>query len=280
MYNSYFEIGKAGKEILKGRPVRSATLEVTILMSVSCDVSKEKLLVIESDTPRYLHKKRFFSFLQRRYSGEPVAYITETKEFYSIPFYVNRNVLIPRPETELIIDYILANKINFVKMLDLCTGSGCIPTTLNANISSTETLYGSDISSAALKVAEKNKRIKTGSGDTYYIRSDMLDDIHLKCVDVISCNPPYIDNSELKALNKDIIAFEPRMALDGGINGLYFYKQLARDSKKILSDNGLIIIEIGFNQFQIVITLFSLYGFSLLYSSKDYMGFDRVLVFK
>lgn len=210
-----------------------------------------------------------------RKNNIPVDKIFQKAYFFGYKFFVNENVLSPRPESELLVEkalkYIKEN--NYKTVLDLCTGSGClaISTKLNADVEITAT----DISQKALTVAKQNA--KSLNADIKFIRSNMFEKIE-GTFDLIISNPPYIDSDEVKELEKEVTNNDPHLALDGGAMGLKFYNIIHNNLRKYLNDNGMIIMEIGEDQKDLLISLFN--DFNLVESLKDLSGNDRVLILK
>lgn len=238
-------------------------------------------------------------------NGKPIQYITHEQYFYGNKFYVDENVLIPQPDTEIIVEETLKQIKNLkkqnVKILDLCTGSGAIAIsilnyfdkyigdnsskinvsdfnkkiddfTLEANKKNIE-MYASDISKNALKVAYKNEENILKKHVIKFVQSNMFDNIKEK-FDIIVSNPPYIKSDVIKTLQKDV-QNEPHIALDGGKDGLKFYKIISDNYKKYLEKDGIILLEIGFDQRNDVQTLFK--GSTCI---KDFAGNDRVIIYK
>ncbi len=211
---------------------------------------------------------------EMRKSNIPVDKIFGQAYFYGLELKVDENVLSPRPESELLVEtalkYIKEN--NYKTALDLCTGSGClaIATKLNCGIDMT----ASDVSQKALSVAKQNA--KNLNVDIKFIRSNMFEKID-ESFDIIISNPPYIDSDEVKELDLEVINNDPLIALDGGAMGLKFYNIIHDNLRKHLNDNGMIVMEIGDEQKELIISLFN--DFNLVESLTDLSGNDRVLVF-
>jgi len=210
----------------------------------------------------------------------PLAYILGNVEFYGNTLNVSPDVLIPRPETELLCDYIIknnpsfkhnANNSNFLDILDVCTGSGCIAITLAKNLHSHIT--ATDISLPALTIAQANANHT--NTNIQFIHSNMFDKV-TGTYDIIVSNPPYIESSTITTLADSVKNFEPHLALDGGKDGLDFYKIISQSAPKFLKSNGQLYLEIGFNQAQAVTNLLS-DNFENITVIKDYNGLDRII---
>jgi release factor glutamine methyltransferase len=242
----------------------------------------------------YLEKDRFLgkeesSFialvLRRRMQGEPLQYILGKADFMGLKFEINKSALIPRPETEILADtalsYLktsdLSDAINSKTLLDLGTGSGCIAVTL-AKLAPYLHIYASDISPEALSLARRNAQNNKVRVD--FIESDLFKSPLFRNLffDIIISNPPYISSTEIDRLQAEVRR-EPRIALDGGIDGLFFYRQLITESIPYLRRGGLLLLEIGFNQRgPVKEILYSTSAFELVETVKDYNNIDRVLV--
>jgi release factor glutamine methyltransferase len=212
--------------------------------------------------------------IKRRRTDEPLAYILGTKYFFSKEIFVDRNVLIPRPETEVLVEVVLKNETaDFCVFADIGTGSGAIAAVLLAERSSWIAV-ATDLSRAALRVARRNtpERIR-------FVCCDMLTAFGTRGArfDFIVCNPPYISAAEMQALDNSVINFEPHTALCGGADGLNFYKTLSTDLKKVLKPGGRMYCEIGFDQGDSVRELFPSENWSAVTVSKDLAGRPRVV---
>lgn len=210
-----------------------------------------------------------------RLNNIPVDKIFEKAYFYGLEFKVNENVLTPRPESELLVEtalkYIKGN--NYKTVLDLCTGSGCLAISVKKN--SEVEMTATDISQKALSVAKENA--KNNAVEIKFIRSNMFEKIE-GVFDLIISNPPYIDTDEIKDLDLEVKKHDPYIALDGGEMGLKFYNIIHDNLRKYLNDNGMIIMEIGDEQKELIISLFN--DFNLVDSLEDFSGNNRVLIFK
>ena len=222
-------------------------------------------------------EKIFKRYIKKLKQGETLQYITHEQYFYGQKFYVDENVLIPQPDTEILVNEALKiiNNIdkNEIKVLDLCTGSGAIAISILNNTDKNVEMYASDISRAALRVTYKNEKRVIGKHKIHLIESNMFEKIPEK-FDVIVSNPPYIKTGVIRTLPKDV-QNEPLIALDGGKEGLKYYKIIEANYEDHLNKNGVILLEIGFDQKEDVQKLF---GESICI--KDFAGNDRVIIKK
>ncbi len=218
----------------------------------------------------------FQSAIQLLDNGMPIQYITNKQEFMGLSFYVDENVLIPQPDTEILVEEVL-NKINKQdKILDLCTGSGAIGISLAKNTENVK-IYMSDISEKALEIAQRNINKNKVEEKCELVTSDMFENIYSK-YDIIVSNPPYIESEEIKILPKEV-RNEPIIALDGGFDGLDFYRIIANEAYKYLKEDGILALEIGYNQKEKVIDLLNKTGkYKDIYCKKDLGGNDRVVI--
>ena len=221
--------------------------------------------------------KEFNALIKRRILREPIAYITGEKEFWSKSFLINNNTLIPRPETELMIEQLIKiYKLKKIFILDIGTGSGCILISLLIELKNSSGV-GVDISKSALKIAEKNSmRNKVIERSKFLIKS--MNSHFNKKFDLIVSNPPYIKRTDLKKLDDDIKKYEPKIALDGGNDGLDVIKKVIYKSKNILKVNGRLALEIsGEHKFKVSEMLIK-NNFRIEYIIKDYTGINRIII--
>ena len=270
------DVLKTCSDILKSK-VPSPFMESEILLGNV--LSKDSLYIkthpdcpISSDV-----EQKAYSLCKRRAKGEPIAYITGTKEFMSLEFEVNPNVLIPRPDTEIITEYIIRKYSDKpIEILDLCTGSGAICVSLakymkNAKITAT------DISSGAIEVAKRNAQKNKVDEKIKFLEKDALTDYDFgEKFDIVVSNPPYIETSVITSLMKDVSEYEPKLALDGGEDGLIFYKVIVNNIRKILKSGGELIFEIGYNQGKSVPDIMK-NDFTSVLVSKDFASNDRMV---
>ena len=227
-------------------------------------------------------KKKLDKFWERYQKNEPLSKIIQKKSFWNHDFFVNHDVLDPRPETELIIEAALSifSSEKFLKILDIGTGSGCILLSLLEEFKNSSGI-GIDISEKAISVAEKNKnnlkidraKFITENFEKYFWN-------HHEKFDLIVSNPPYIKTKDIETLDENVKNFDPLIALDGGEDGLQFYKTLASSVKSILTDNGVFIMEVGYNQAKDVVKILEVSNFFVENLLKDLAGIERVVISK
>jgi release factor glutamine methyltransferase len=207
--------------------------------------------------------------------GIPLAYAINNASFMGLDFYVDQNVLIPRPETEQLVEVIInyTNQIKAQTVLDMCTGSGCILVSLLHFTNLTG--IGADISKKALSIAKQNAIANNVESKATFIQTDMFANIN-NTVDIIVSNPPYIPTHEMLTLESNVLDHEPHLALHGGQTGLDFYEIIAKQAKQYLTKNGAIFLEIGYNQGDDIIKLFKSVGYANVEIAKDYAKHDRI----
>ena len=263
------EIIKFGSNLLKEKKISSFILDSEILLSKTLSKTRENIL---TNLDQKISKKNvsvFKKYLQRRSNNEPIAYILEEKEFWSKKFYINKGTLIPRPETELLVDKILKiYKEKKISILDIGTGSGCIIISLLSSLKNSNGI-GVDVSKNAISTAQKNA-IKYNLSKRVKFFKKSFKNIFGKKFDLIVSNPPYIDSKYIKDLSDDIKRFEPRIALDGGNDGLDLIKKVIYKSTHILKINGMLALEIGNEQIKKVSKILIDNNFRIKHVIKDY----------
>ena len=266
-----------GSKALKEKKIKSHIIDSELILSKILKISREKILILSDKKLKNTHVLSFNKLLKRRLHSEPIAYILKRKEFFSKNFYVNKNTLIPRPDTELLVEKILkVYKKKNPYILDIGTGSGCIILSLLQNLENSRGV-GIDISKKALDLAKKNaQKMKLNKKCNFIHRS--IEKISGYKFDLIVSNPPYIPRHQIKNLSKDIKQYEPRNALDGGNDGLDVIKKVIYKSTTILKKNGLLAIEIGNEQYKKVLQILNLYGFRNRFLIKDYQKNIRCLI--
>ena len=272
-----FEVIKIGSKFLKENKIPSSILDSEILLSKTLNKTREEIL---TNIEQKIDKKKvllFKKYLQRRSKNEPIAYILGEKEFWSSAFYVNNNTLIPRPETELLVDKLLEiYKNKNISILDIGTGSGCIIVSLLINLKSSIG-FGVDISKDAISIATKNS-IKHELANRIKFLTLSFEKIFNKKFDLIVSNPPYIERKDIKNLSDDIKKYEPRMALDGGNDGLDLIKKVIYKSKDILKIKGMLALEIGNEQIKKVSKILIDNNFKIKHVVKDYRNNVRCVL--
>ncbi len=263
---------------LKKNNIHTSVLDSEILMSKVLNKRKEYIFLNSEKTLNKENIDYFKNLINERSTGKPIAYITGKKFFWKDEFNVNQNVLIPRPDTELIVDQILKiyrNKKSLT-VLDIGVGSGCILLSL---LKEKEGFVGTgvDISSECIKICKKNiKKLKLNNKIRLF-KSD-VDNFSYGKYDLIISNPPYIKKTDLKYLERDITNFEPKMALDGGLDGLSKIRKVINKSSKLIKKNGKFVLEIAFNQKKKVKSLLRKEGFYINSILKDLGKNDRCII--
>lgn len=216
----------------------------------------------------------YISLIERRGSHYPLQYITGHQEFMGFDFVVNEAVLIPRQDTEVLAETVLGYIKSGDKVLDMCTGSGCIIISLAAGKQAGRAV-GADISGEALQIATANAK-RNHVRDIEFIKSDLFENV-TGCFDIIVSNPPYIPSGSIDELMPEVKSFEPRLALDGAPDGLFFYRRIIQDAKTFLKSGGRLFFEIGWNQAREISEVLRENGFSEIFIKKDLAGLDRVI---
>ena len=266
-----------GSRLLKEKNVPSHILDSEVLLSKSLNKLREEILVNLQQNLNEREISIFQEYLARRSNKEPIAYILEEKEFWSKKFFVNKDTLVPRPETELLVDESIKihNKKN-ISILDVGTGSGCIILSLLSELENSIGL-GVDISSKAIKVAQKNAFNLMLLNRVKFVNKSFELIFHKK-FDLIVSNPPYIKRKDIKYLSCDIKRFEPKIALDGGKDGLDLIKKVIYKSKSILKLNGMLALEIGNEQIKKVSEILTNNKFNIKRTIKDYNNNVRCVI--
>ena len=272
------ELLKIGTNMLRYKKIDSYQIDTELMLAKIANTSREKILINENINIDNKKVKNFKKMLERRgNSSEPMAYILNKREFWNTDLFVNKDVLIPRPETELIVDKlkeIFKNHSPYV--LDVGTGSGCIIISLLEELKKSKGV-AIDISHMALRVARKNaKKNKTFKRVNFQRKS--IESFFNKKFDLIVSNPPYIPRSQLKNLMKDVKFFEPKLALDGGNDGLDVIKKVIYKSKRILKIKGLLALEIGNGQYSKISQILKLNKFREKFLIRDYQKNIRCII--
>jgi len=267
-----------GSKILKFNNIRSFNLDSEILLSSSLQLDRSQLILNLDKKIKNKEKEIFFNYIERRKKSEPIAYITGYKEFWKNKFKVDKNVLIPRPDTETIVEQVL-NDLNInsaKKILDIGTGSGCILLSILRERKKC-TGVGVDISKNAIKLAKYNAKIQHIKNRIRFLNSD-IDNFYGDKYDLIISNPPYVKLHKINSLDKDIKNFEPKVALNGGVDGYTKIRLTIKKSSTLIKKRGKLFLEVGFDQTKETLKLLKLNGFYTNKVVKDLANANRCLV--
>jgi release factor glutamine methyltransferase len=267
-----------GENILKSKFIETAKLDTELLMSKAINRDRKYIILNNKKKVDEKQLKIFRNLIQKRSDRKPIAYLTNKKFFWKSEFLVDNNILIPRPDTELIIDQVLkfTKHKNNLNVLDIGVGSGCI---LVSILKEKLNFYGTgiDVSKNCINISRINAiNLKVNSRVRFY--KSNVDKFNLGKYDLIVSNPPYIIKNNLKYLEKDVVNFEPKLALDGGLDGLSEIRKVIKKSSELVKKNGKFILEIGFNQKNKVINLLKEKGFYINSTLKDLAKNDRCIV--
>ena len=275
--NIHQTINKAAKILIKNK-IKTPYLDSELLLSKV--ISKDRGYIIlnlkETVSKKYLYE--FYHLIQRRKKGEPVAYLINYKDFWKQKYFVNNDVLIPRPDTEVLIEQTLQifGKDKRLRILDIGTGSGCLILSILKERKNFLGV-GIDISQKALKVANFNAKLQHLKNRVKFYNSD-IDKFFLGKYDLILSNPPYIKNFDIKYLDEDIAGYEPKVALDGGSDGLTKITKVINKASCLIKKNGKLILEIGYNQRNEIVKILKARKFYINKIIKDYGKNDRCIV--
>lgn len=261
-------------KMLNENDIEDARIKARTLLSYILGKPKEYIII---NSEQELEQENIFKkHIKELIEGKPLQYITQTQEFFGMQFYVDENVLIPQPDTEILVEVVIeiAQKEEKKIILDLCTGSGCIAISLSENIKNSD-VTATDINKAALEIAKKNDKNKK----IIFKQSDMFENLESEKFDIIVSNPPYIKTKVIESLEKDVQQ-EPKLALDGGEDGLKFYRAITENAYKYLNNDGYLCLEIGEDQKEEVMELLKSNNYQDIYCKKDLSGNDRVIIAK
>ena len=267
-----------GINILQKNKIANPQLDSEILLSDSIKRDKKHIILNPKEILNSEQLVKFKSLIERRKKGEPIAYLINKKEFWKDEFFVNKDVLIPRPDSELIIEQVLKiySKDDQLQILDIGTGSGCI---LLSILKERSNFYGTgiDISKKSINVSKFNAKQLNLTNRVKFFHSS-VDNFNNGKYDIIVSNPPYIEQLSLKYLEKDVVNFEPKLALSGGFDGFSKIRKVINKASILIKKNGKFILEIGFNQKNKVIKILKEEGFYVNKAIKDYGNNDRCII--
>lgn len=272
---------RKGMISLKTNNIEEPNLKSRLLMQFILNKPRQYLLVHDNEELTQEQEKKYLENIEKITKGIPLQHITHSQEFMKMNFYVNEDVLIPRADTEILVEEVIeiAKKINAKKILDLCTGSGAIAVSLAKYIEDSQ-ITAIDISGEALRVAKLNAKNNEVEDKITFIKSDLFKNVVKEKYDIIVSNPPYIKRDVIKKLNKEVQK-EPNIALDGGNDGLDFYRKIISEGYEYLKFKGYMCLEIGYDQKKEVIEIIEKQEkYSNTYSKKDLSGNDRIVVTK
>lgn len=277
---TYRKLYEAGKGALAAAEITEAELDARLLLEFVCSTDRNTLLVHGDRAVSAEEETAYRALIEKRADRIPLQQLTGVQNFMGLEFYVDENVLIPRQDTEILVEEVLQNLHDGMRVLDMCTGSGCILISL-LRYSNDCSGVGADISEKALVTAEKNAERLLGDRCLYipgatFIQSDLFENVTGK-FDVIVSNPPYIRSDVIDTLMPEVRDHEPRLALDGSGDGLLFYRKIIRESGKYLMKGGMLFFEIGYDQGEAVRRLMEQAGFLEVQIVRDYGGLDRVV---
>ena len=272
---------RKGMIILKTNNVTEPNIKSRLIMQFVLNKPREYLVVYDKEKLTLRQEVNYFKAIKKLCNGIPIQHITNRKEFMKMTFFVDENVLIPRPDTEILVEEVIkiAKKINARKILDLCTGSGAIAISLAKYIDKSN-ITAVDISDKALNVAKLNAKNNEVEDRITFVESDLFKNLKKEKYDIIVSNPPYIKKEVLKKLDKEVQK-EPKLALDGGYDGLDFYRKIIKNADEYLKFNGYLCFEIGYDQKEDVENLLKEQEkYINITCKKDLCDNDRVVIAK
>lgn len=272
---TYRQLYEYGVKKLEEAGIEEAKLDARLLLEYICHTDRNTLLV-HGDSERSGMEEQFYRMcIDKRATRVPLQHITGEQEFMGLTFRVNRHTLIPRQDTEILVEEGMRRMFDGMRILDMCTGSGCILLSLLKYSNECEGL-GVDISEEALKVARENAQRLGLKAD--FIQGNLFENVPEKRFDMIISNPPYIETAVIETLMPEVREHEPMQALDGMEDGLFFYRKIVEKAGRFLEKGGWLLFEIGYNQGEAVSNLMTAQGFQNVEVVKDYAGLDRVVL--
>ena len=275
---TYRECYEKGCLALQTAGIEEATLDARLLLEAVCGTNRNDLLVHGEQSVTPEAEEKYLGWIGQRAEHIPLQQLTGEQDFMGLTFAVNEHVLIPRQDTEILVEEVLKELHDGMRVLDMCTGSGCILLSLLHYSNACEGL-GVDLSADALEVAEQNAETLLDAANAdrvHFLQSDLFDKVEGK-FEIIVSNPPYIASAEVEKLMPEVRDFEPENALDGGADGLDFYRKIAGQVKDYLNPGGYVYMEIGYDQGEAVSELMRNAGFTEVEVIKDLARNDRVV---
>ena len=276
---TYRECYEQGCRTLQAAGIEEAALDARLLLEAVCGTDRNDLLVHGEQPVSPEAEEKYLNWIRQRAEHIPLQQLTGEQDFMGLIFAVNEHVLIPRQDTEILVEEVLKELHDGMRVLDMCTGSGCILLSLLHYSNDCEGL-GVDLSAEALEVAGRNvlKVLTPEKAEhAHFLQSDLFEKVEGK-FEIIVSNPPYIASAEVEKLMPEVRDHEPRMALDGTEDGLYFYRRIIEEAGKHLVSSGMLFFEIGYDQGQAVSELMRTEGYCEVQVVQDYAGLDRVVL--
>lgn len=276
---TYRECYEKGSRILNEAGIEESTLDARLLLEAVCGTDRNDLLVHGEQPVAPEAEEKYLNWIRQRAEHIPLQQLTGEQDFMGLTFSVNEHVLIPRQDTEILVEEVLKELHDGMRVLDMCTGSGCILLSLLHYSNDCEGL-GVDLSAEALEVAGRNvlKVLTPEKAEhAHFLQSDLFEKVEGK-FEIIVSNPPYIASAEVEKLMPEVRDHEPRMALDGTEDGLHFYRRIIEEAGKHLVSSGMLFFEIGYDQGQAVSELMRTEGYCEVQVVQDYAGLDRVVL--
>ncbi len=282
---SVADLARWATDDFRARGLESPRLEAELIVAFALGITRVEVIVHGARIVADDELVRLRELVKRRRAREPMAYLRGEREFYGLTFKVDRRVLVPRPDTETLIDVAVARTPAFAlggRVLDLCTGSGCVAITLAKQRPTTD-VVATDLSADALAVARANAT-RLGAYNVAFLQGDLFGAVrHARLpwspprFELVVSNPPYIPTAECEKLMPDVREFEPRMALDGGPDGLAFYRRIVHEAPEFLAREGLLAVEVGAGEAEDVARLFAGAGFTAVETTRDLARVERVV---
>ena len=276
---TYRECYEQGCRTLQAAGIEEAALDARLLLEAVCGTDRNDLLVHGEQPVSPEAEEKYLNWIRQRAEHIPLQQLTGEQDFMGLTFSVNEHVLIPRQDTEILVEEVLKELHDGMRVLDMCTGSGCILLSLLHYSNDCEGL-GVDLSAEALEVAGRNvlKVLTPEKAEhAHFLQSNLFEKVEGK-FEIIVSNPPYIASAEVEKLMPEVRDHEPRMALDGTEDGLYFYRRIIEEAGKHLVSSGMLFFEIGYDQGQAVSELMRTEGHCDVQVVQDYAGLDRVVL--